>query len=132
MLFEFLIPKRPLSFQASRHNLQVWKSFVSAEASKTWVGMPHNGSNFHLTLVYLYSDAPVDVDNIIKPIQDALVGLIYDDDVLISDVESHRRSLTSIVEIAKYPDLLVEGVLSGKECVYVRVADSRPLEDYLS
>lgn len=133
MLFEFLIPKRPVSLQTkNRQNLQAWKNFVYAEAGKTWSGTPHSGSNLHLTLVYLYDDAPVDVDNIIKPIQDALIGLIYDDDLLISDVESHRRPLTGGFEIAKYPDLLVSGILSGVECVYVKVTDSEPLENYLS
>ena len=133
MLCEFLIPKRPVSLQTkSRKNLQAWKNFVCAEASKTWLGVPHKGSNLHLTLIYLCDDNPVDVDNIIKPIQDALVGLIYNDDLLISDVESHRRPLTGTFEIAKYPNLLVNGIISGKECVYVKVSESKSLEDYLS
>ena len=70
-------------------------------------------------------------DNIIKPIQDALVGAIYDDDLLISDVESHRRPLTGVFDIAKHPVLLVDGILSGTECVYVRITDAQPLENYL-
>lgn len=133
MLFEFLIPKRPVSSQTkSRKNLQAWKNYVCAEANKTWSGTLHTSSNLHLTLVYLYDDAPVDVDNIIKPIQDALVGLIYDDDLLISDIDSHRRPLTGAFEIAKCPNLLVNGILAGTECVYVRISESKPLENYLS
>lgn len=132
MLFEFLIPRRPVSLQTkNRKNLQAWKNFVCAEAKKDWSGVLHNSSDLHLTLVYLCDDDPVDVDNIIKPIQDALVGTIYDDDLLISDVESHRRSLTGVFDIAKYPSLLVNGILSGTECVYVRITDSQPLENYL-
>ncbi len=133
MLFEFLIPRRPVSFQTKkRHNLQAWKNYVRTEASRTWSGTPYNGNNLHLTLVYLCDTDPVDVDNIIKPIQDALTDLVYDDDVLISDAESHRRELTGAFEIAKYPDLLVNGILSGTECVYVRITESVPLENYLS
>ncbi len=85
----------------------------------------------HLTLVYLCDDTPVDVDNIIKPIQDALIGLVYEDDLLIADVESHRRPLADAFDITNYPPLLVKGILSGKECVYVRVSNSQPLENYL-
>ncbi|HIG48948.1 MAG TPA: RusA family crossover junction endodeoxyribonuclease [candidate division Zixibacteria bacterium] len=45
-------------------------------------------------MVYLgETNAPVDTHNIIKPIQDGLVGLVYDDDLLVTDVESHRRPL---------------------------------------
>jgi hypothetical protein len=66
MLFEFLIPKRPISLQTkNRKNLQSWKNFVLAEARKNWLGTPCNGLNLHLTLVYLCDDDPVDVDNII-------------------------------------------------------------------
>lgn len=102
------------------------------EARKNWLGTPRNGLNLHLTLVYLCDDDPVDVDNIIKPIQDALVGLVYDDDLWISDVESHRRPLTGTFEIAKYPILLVNAIFSGSECVYVRINGSKSLENYLS
>ncbi|HEY84197.1 MAG TPA: RusA family crossover junction endodeoxyribonuclease [Chloroflexi bacterium] len=131
MLFEFLIPRRPLSVQAKK-NRKKWKAFVISEAKKTWSGTsPYNSGDLHVTLVYLYDDAPVDVDNIIKPILDSLTGLIYDDDILVTDVESHRRSLTGSFEIAKYPDLLVRGILSGKECVYVKIEKSKALEDYL-
>ena len=33
-----------------------------------------------ITLVYLYDEVALDVDNILKPIQDALVGLVFSDD----------------------------------------------------
>lgn len=84
-----------------------------------------------MTLVYLCGEDPVDVDNIIKPIQDALVGLVYDDDVLVADVGSHRRPLTGLFDVARCPAELIRGLLSGEECVWVGVGDSRPMEDYL-
>jgi len=134
MLFEFLIPKRPVSLQTrNRKNLQAWKQFVEAHARKNWTNLPVT-NNLQLTLVYLCDNDPVDVDNIIKPIQDSLVGLIYDDDLLITDVESHRRPLNDIFDMTnmkKYPTLLVEGILLGKECVYVRISHAKLLEDYL-
>ena len=131
MQFEFLIPKRPVSSQ-TRHTskLQEWKKFVYGEASKTWVGEPYLG-DVHLTLVYLYDSDPVDTDNIIKPIQDALIGLVYKDDEQVTDVESHRRSIISIVDVALYPPLLLDGIISGSECVYVRILSAEALESYL-
>jgi len=133
MLFEFLIPRRPASLQTkNRANLQLWKSFVSDVARKDWSESPYNSQYLHLTLVYLYDEDPVDVDNIIKPIQDALVGTVYDDDLLISDVESHRRPLTGVFDLTRLPPLLLDGLLSGAECVYVRITDSQLLENYFS
>ena len=131
MQFEFLIPKRPVSLQTRKtRKRQDWQAFVRAEASKTWVGDPYSG-NVHLTLVYLYDTYPVDTDNIIKPIQDALIGLVYENDSLVTDVESHRRSLSDTFDVALCPLLLLRGIRSGSECVYVRINSAKALESYL-
>lgn len=132
MYFDFLIPKRPVSLQTRKTaNLQAWKQYVRAEAAKTWAGQIFANQDVHLKLIYLYDSDPVDTDNIIKPIQDALIGLIYADDLLITDVEAHRRSLYGVFDLTLCPTPLVQGIISGIECVYVRVAESKPLEDYL-
>jgi crossover junction endodeoxyribonuclease RusA len=130
-MFEFLIPKRPLSLQAKRASLQAWKAFVRAEAQKVWGGSLIETGDLHLTLVYLCGLTPPDTDNIVKPIQDALVGLVFSDDSLVADVESHRRSLNGVFDLTQLPELVSLGVDSGQECVYVKVSSSRPLEEYL-
>jgi crossover junction endodeoxyribonuclease RusA len=132
MLFEFVIPKRPVSSQTkNRGNLQKWKKYVCEEAKKSWIGIPFNDNDLHLTLVCLCDEDPVDVDNIIKPIQDALIGTVYDDDLIITDVESHRRPFTGVFDVTKYSVALLNGILLSTECVYVRISDSKPLESYL-
>jgi crossover junction endodeoxyribonuclease RusA len=132
MYFDFLIPKRPVSLQTrNRANLQAWKRYVQTEAARTWSGQIYSGQDIHLTLVYLYESDPVDTDNIVKPIQDALVGLIYEDDLLVTDVESHRRPLTGTFDLTRCPNALIQGIALGIECVYVKVCASRLLEDYL-
>ena len=132
MQFEFLIPKRPLSVNAERRNLRKWKAYVHGEAQKAWDGPPIAGIDLHLSLVYLCDEHdPVDTDNIVKPIQDALIGLVYDDDQLVSDVESHRRPLTGTFDITRFPPLLLSGLTSGQECVFVSICTAKALEDYL-
>jgi len=131
MFFEFLIPKRPLSVQAKGKNRQRWKQFVYNEAAKIWKEDKLSTGNLHLTLVYLFDTDPADVDNIIKPIQDALIGLVYSDDFLITDVEAHRRSLLGTFDITRCPNELIRGITLRKECVYVRITDAKVLEDYL-
>ena len=88
LLFEMLIPRRPVSHQAkNRENLQAWKDYVYGRARIDWIGgTPIATQGLRLMLVYLCNDFPADIDNIIKPIQDALVGVVYADDSLISDV----------------------------------------------
>ena len=99
-------------------------------ARQEWKGSPLAETQVRLTLVYLCDDYPADIDNIIKPIQDALVGVILADDFQVTDVDSHRRFLEEL-DITKFPSLLLEGVSSNQECVYVRITASGPLEDYL-
>ena len=130
--FEVLIPRRPVSLQArKRANLQAWKTFVRQEASKAWTGELVRAGDLHLTLIYLCDESPPDTDNIVKPIQDALVGLVFEDDFLISDVESHRRFLNATFDLTRLPRLVLQGILSRQECVYVKVSHSRPLDEYL-
>jgi crossover junction endodeoxyribonuclease RusA len=81
--------------------------------------------------VYLCDDSPADIDNIVKPIQDALVGVVYADDSLITDVDSHRRFITDGIDLTNLPRLLIRGAESGEECVYVSVSLSENLEVYL-
>lgn len=128
---EFLIPRRPLSLQAKRSRLQAWKGFVRGEAARVWNDAIIEIGDLHLTLVYLCDLAPPDTDNIVKPIQDALVGLVFSDDGLIADVECHRRSLSGVFDLTLLPNLLVAGIALGQECVYVRVSSSRQLAEYL-
>jgi crossover junction endodeoxyribonuclease RusA len=132
MYFDFVIPKRPVSLQTRKTaNLQAWKQYVRNEAKKTWTGKIFADKDIQLTLVYLYNSDPVDTDNIIKPIQDALIGLVYEDDSLITDVSSHRRSLFETFDFTIFPSPLVQGIKQGVECVYVKVSESKSLEGYL-
>ena len=76
-------------------------------------------------------DSPADIDNIIKPIQDALVGFVFADDSLITDVDSHRRFISDSIDRTNLPPLLIEGVLLGEECVYIRVSLADNLESFV-
>ena len=128
-LFEILIPKRPVSHQAKNRNLQKWKDFVYGRARQEWKGgTPLQTVGLRFTLVYICNDYPADVDNIIKPIQDALIGVVFADDSQVSDVDSHRRFLSDRIDITNLPPLLIENIVNGAECVYVRVSLAESLE----
>ena len=61
----------------------------------------------------------------------ALVGLVFADDSLIGDVDSHRRFFNETFDLTRLPAPLLTGIANQQECVYVRVSRSLPLEDYL-
>lgn len=102
-----------------------------ARARLEWRGTPCTTESICLTLVYLCDESPVYTDNIIKPIKDALIGVVFADDFQVTDVDSHRRFLSQGIDITKLPRLLSEGVESGMECIYVRVCEAKNLELYI-
>src|SRR5215468_10196464 len=131
--FEFLIRSRPVSQQIRRRErLREWKEFVRREAARYWSSthVPVNGP-VCITLVYLYDEAALDVDNIIKPIQDALVGLTFPDDSLVTDVISCRRQLRGTFDLSRASPVLIEGFEYGDEFVHVHIADAPPQEQLL-
>jgi hypothetical protein len=77
-----------------------------------------------ITLVYLYEEVVLDADNIIKPIQDALIGLAFLDDSLVTDIIIRRRQLGGTFDLSRASPVLIEGFEYGGEFVYVCIADA--------
>lgn len=132
MLVEFLLLRRPIAHQSKdatkrRH----WKEFVAIEARKAWGAQVPIDTPCQLTLVYFCGERPADIDNIIKPIQDGLNGIVYVDDGYVTDVDSHRRALTDAFDLVRLPLLVLAALSEGKEFVYVRVSNSQAIESYL-
>lgn len=130
---EFLIPNRPLSLQAAdRSNFQAYKDYVRTLASLAWNRAPVSDGEINVSIVFLCDErAPIDVDNIIKPIQDAMNDVVYTDDVLVTDADSHRRYLQDSVDLTDCSPALIALLVSGEEGVYVRVRNARELASHL-
>ncbi|SFJ60005.1 RusA family crossover junction endodeoxyribonuclease [Planctomicrobium piriforme] len=128
--FEFVIPRRPLSVQAknAKHR-QEWKDYVHDLARQAW---PEDEllvqSPVCLTLIVIYESVIIDVDNVIKPIQDALRNVVYFDDSLVSDVISRRRNLNTQFVLENVSPVLAHGLELAAEFVYVCVTDAPPQE----
>ena len=87
--FEFTVEGPPVSQQAeNRARLQEWRRRVHSAAVQHWAHgtVPLDGA-LQITVVYYYDGIVIrmDNDNMVKPIQDALIGLIYADDRQITD-----------------------------------------------
>ncbi|HEV7589127.1 MAG TPA: RusA family crossover junction endodeoxyribonuclease [Longimicrobium sp.] len=129
--FEFVVPGRPASVHSSdRGKYQAWKRLVRSHAELMYP-VPPAGIRVRLTVVFLCGRGNMDVDNLIKPIQDALTGWAYRDDAQVTDVDGHRRSFRERADFDRLPPLLKQAWLAGGECVYVRGEEARALEVYL-
>ncbi len=81
-----------------------------------------------ITLIYLYYDRPLDVDNIIRPIQDALIGLAFANDSIVTDIIIRRRQLGGNFDRIGASPVLIEGLEYNAEFVYVHIGDAPPQE----
>ena len=81
-----------------------------------------------LRVAYFYVSDPIgDLDNIIKPIQDALTGIAYEDDRQVVDlVASMRRK--AVEDRVLMTDTLAAGFLGGSDFIYVVVEQSSKIE----
>lgn len=82
-------------------------------------------------MVYLCEEDPADINNLIKPVQDALIGLVYTDDDLVVDVQGHLRMVDELIDLTGLSPTLQSALLLGTDCVYVRVDHSKELNEQL-
>ena len=77
-----------------------------------------------LTITYFYEEVFLDVDNIPKPILDALKDLVYSDDTQVTDLVCRKRDLNGDLRIANPSSILAEGFDRGNEFLYVVVENA--------
>lgn len=121
--FEFIIAGPPISQQTrNRARLQTWKRDVYQAAATRWpsASPPTNGM-VKLTITYYYETTAPDVDNIIKPIQEALISLVYADDRQVTDAVSRKRNLNGSFRVRGMSSVLAEGFCTGKEFIHIKV-----------
>ncbi len=66
----------------------------------------------------------LDTDNMLKPIQDALIGLIYNDDRQITDITAGKRDINGSFRVRGLSSSLAEGFNSNNEFVHVKVEEA--------
>lgn len=122
MEFEFIIPRRPVSFQTTdRNNLRLWKEFVYGYSFREWQNLPIINQYLRFSVVFLCDESPPDINNVIKPIEDALCGLVYPDDNCVMSVDGHTRFFNEPVDIDILPDILTNANFAGNECTYIKI-----------
>ncbi|WP_373541432.1 RusA family crossover junction endodeoxyribonuclease [Chamaesiphon sp.] len=124
--FEFIVDGPPVSQQARRRErLRAWKVTVRQEAEKYWSSERQVGIGpILLQITYFYDSVAMDVDNIVKPIQDALIGLAYVDDTQVTDILVRKRDLSGNFRIEYMTSILAEGFSRGNEFLHIVVINN--------
>ncbi len=110
-----------LQAKSATRRLQ-WKQTVAGAAQQALGGVysPFEGP-VSIGITYFHDGAAPDVDNIIKPIQDALCGLIIVDDAEVIRVQSARRDINGAFIVRKVSAALAAAFSSGDEFLNVRI-----------
>lgn len=121
--FEFTIKGPPVSAQTrNRRRLQNWKAEVASAAQRQ---LSANSSivtdHVSVTITYYYDGDAPDVDNIIKPIQDALNGIIYTDDNQVVETKSRKRLINGSYKIRGVSAVLLTAFADGNDFLHIKV-----------
>jgi crossover junction endodeoxyribonuclease RusA len=123
---EFVVLGPPVSYQTSdRTKLKAWQAIIMAAASMAWNNAPLKGKLKLLLINFHEGDKPpLDDDNMVKPIRDALNNLVYDDDRQIRYSETIQVSIDDPIRIRRASRILLDAFCGDDEFIYVRIEDA--------
>jgi crossover junction endodeoxyribonuclease RusA len=128
---EFLVSGTAVSLQAKRReSVDRWKARIR-EASHEVLAEGHFATEGPVSVTLFYfpdSEMAGDIDNIVKPILDALCQHIYIDDNQVERVLVQKFEPEKIFQFGS-PSSILEGAIVGdKPLLYVRLSDN-PFEE---
>jgi crossover junction endodeoxyribonuclease RusA len=128
--FEFVIEGPPVSQQTRRRaRLRSWVAEVRRRAREEWPtgALPATGS-IKVTVTYLYDVDARDVDNLAKPILDALKDLVFVDDDQVTDLIARKRNLANELRVENPSPVLAAGLDLGVQFLHVLIEQASDQE----
>ena len=123
---EFVVLGTPVSLQAKRRqSLDEWKGRI-VEASKAVLPEGHFATDDPLAVTLYYfpnTEMQGDIDNIVKPILDALKSHIYFDDRQIQRVLVQKFEPGNVFNFAQPSPMLDTALVQPKPVLYIRLTD---------
>ena len=114
-----------MSQQTRRRELvREWTAEVEDAARKTWNTEPPVAGAVMVTITYFFDGTPFDVDNIPKPILDALKGMVFNDDVQVFDLICRKRDINENLQIQNPSPELIEYLRKSKQVLHISVANA--------
>ncbi len=128
---EFVVYGIPVSQQARRRErVRNWKARVHAAAADHLPqGWNPTQEPLALTIIYFFDTIDPDVDNLVKPIQDALEGLVYVNDTQVVESRSLKRNIRGSYKLDIISPVLAGALTTGSEFIYVRIESVGNMED---
>ena len=124
---EFTVDGPPVSYQTkNKVSLNSWKDMIRVEAARHWADRSPLAGKLKCTIYNFHEgeNASLDDDNMVKPIRDAMNGLVYEDDSQISYSETIHIGIDSQIKIRGASAVLLAAFAKGEEFLYVRIDDA--------
>lgn len=122
--FDFAVPGIPVSAQTRNNEAkQRWKDTVRGIAEANW---PDPSlvliEDVSVLIIFFYEgETDLDLDNIAKPILDALVNVVYHDDQQVAQLTLRKTNLAEVSELNNPSPNLLDAMYTGGNFVYVRI-----------
>jgi hypothetical protein len=124
---EFHLPGTPVSGRGTPGSKERWMGKIAAAATsrlpEAWWA---SDAPIAVTIFHFPAAASIiDLDNIAKPIMDALTKLVYRDDSQIDRLLVQRFEAVDQDELTNPTPALAQALVSGRPHVYVRIDDDQ-------
>jgi crossover junction endodeoxyribonuclease RusA len=122
---EFVVAGTPVSLQGSSRGRNAWKAIVNAASQACCpAGMVPTQAPLCVS-IYYFCAGPMqgDIDNIVKPILDAMCGTAYVDDQCVAAVNVRKIEPGQPIQVTNPSRILSNALTSTKPLVYVRISD---------
>lgn len=119
--YEFTVVGPPVSHQSDNKSLLVgWRARITTAAARDWTALPLT-CDLRIAVTYYHEGASVriDGDNMLKPIQDALIGLLFVDDKQITDAQVRKAPIDGPIRARYTSRVLLEAFAVGEPFVHV-------------
>lgn len=132
-LVEFTVPGVPVSLQTRNKAAKAaWMGLVKTSSTAAYpVGTPLFQGAMRVAIYYFSAAAmPGDIDNIVKPILDALCQRVYVDDQAVATVIVRKIDPGQAVGTTNPSPTLLSALTGARPLVYIRISDdpmSEPL-----
>ena len=101
---------------------------VRFAAVQEWGDQDPDGGHIAVNITYLHLDHDIDVDNMAKPILDALKGVVYGDDSQVTDLLCRKRDIGRQLRVVRPPPGLFDYLGSKTPVVHLSVRTAQSEE----
>ena len=127
--FELIMEQAPVSSQTRRRQrFHEWRQDLERAARLVWDTEVPVAVPVLVTITYFFDGTPVDVDNIPKPILDALKGLVFRNDSQVYDLLCRKRNRADSLRIEGPSQGLLDALDNSRQVLHIKVTAAQNQE----